>query len=120
MADEPDAKRLLTTDDVCALASISRESLKKYVRRGTAPAPDGHLGRTPYWHWPTVRAWLAHRAELAAVPTASRHRSGPLVVPGGGHQAGHDGAGPDGRGAPDVANAGHEASHRGADRTPQQ
>ena len=50
--------RLMTRADICAAAGISVNSLAKFRTRGTAPAPDGRLGRTPYWHRSTVERWL--------------------------------------------------------------
>ena len=52
---------MLTTAEVAKLAGITPASLRRYLVRGTAPAPDGHLGRTPWWHQASVDAWLASR-----------------------------------------------------------
>ena len=51
----------LTTADVARLAGITPESVRTYLRRRTIPAPDGHLGVTPWWRPATIEAWLASR-----------------------------------------------------------
>lgn len=52
---------MLTTDQVAELAGITPASLRVYVQRGSAPKPDGYLGRTPWWKRETVDEWLANR-----------------------------------------------------------
>ena len=37
----------------------SPEALKSLRKRGRFPAPDGRLGRAPWWHADTVQRWLA-------------------------------------------------------------
>jgi predicted DNA-binding transcriptional regulator AlpA len=51
----------LTTDQVANLVGLSVASVREYVRRGAFPAPDGMLGRTPWWRASTVDEWLASR-----------------------------------------------------------
>jgi len=56
----------LTTEQVAALAGITPASLREYRRRGAVPGPDGYLGRTPWWHPATIKAWLASRSRSPA------------------------------------------------------
>jgi predicted DNA-binding transcriptional regulator AlpA len=51
----------LTTDQVASLVGLRAASVREFVRRGAFPAPDGMLGRTPWWHASTVDAWLSNR-----------------------------------------------------------
>jgi hypothetical protein len=51
----------LTVRDAAAWAGVTPSTWRSYVARGQAPAADGHLGATPYWHESTVRAWLDNR-----------------------------------------------------------
>jgi predicted DNA-binding transcriptional regulator AlpA len=51
----------LTTDQAAALTGVTPASFRRYVSRGDAPRPDGHFGRTPWWHRITVEQWLASR-----------------------------------------------------------
>lgn len=52
---------LLTTADIAALVGVEAPTIRSYVARGVMPQPDGHLGRTPYWHRRTIHDWLATR-----------------------------------------------------------
>lgn len=39
----------------------SGSALKSLRKRGRFPSPDGHDGRSPWWHPETVKAWIATR-----------------------------------------------------------
>lgn len=55
------AARQLTTREVADQLGITPASWRSYVARGDAPAPDGHLGSTPWWKQSTVTRWQAAR-----------------------------------------------------------
>ncbi|GAB77535.1 hypothetical protein SAMN05421595_1373 [Austwickia chelonae] len=46
-----------TIPDVAAYAGITTGTIGAYLNRGQMPAPDGRIGRTPWWHPSTIRAW---------------------------------------------------------------
>lgn len=48
----------LTAHQVAEMLGIMPNTFHSYVARGQAPAPDGHLGRTPYWLATTIQDWL--------------------------------------------------------------
>lgn len=57
----------LTAVEAAELAGgIKPDTWYAYVHRGYAPAPDGKLGRTPWWWKSTIVAWLATRAGQGA------------------------------------------------------
>jgi predicted DNA-binding transcriptional regulator AlpA len=51
----------LTISEVAKLVGVSNQSIRAYRVRGTIPAPDGYLGRTPWWERSTIETWLAER-----------------------------------------------------------
>lgn len=51
----------LTNADAAALAGVAPSTWRDYVARGRAPAPDGRLGRTPWWRPDTITTWLETR-----------------------------------------------------------
>lgn len=51
----------LTTADVAAILNVTPATVRSYAARGILPAPDGHLGRTPWWSPERVEAWQAAR-----------------------------------------------------------
>lgn len=51
----------LTFDQAAELARLPVQTLRTYRTRNTFPAPDGYLGRTPWWHRSTVLHWLEVR-----------------------------------------------------------
>lgn len=51
----------LTNTEAAALAGITPSTWRHYVAQGRAPAPDGRLGRTPWWRPGTITTWLATR-----------------------------------------------------------
>jgi predicted DNA-binding transcriptional regulator AlpA len=67
MTDQTPVQQLLTVAEVAKLLGVQEASVRKYASldRSTGkrrmPAPDGHLGRTPYWYPATVEAWQASR-----------------------------------------------------------
>ncbi len=74
-AAEPEQAKLakrsadqLLTREVASLVGVKPESLRRYVRRGTFPAPDGRIGQIPWWHRATLEAATSRRGE--------RHGSG--------------------------------------------
>ena len=51
----------LTTEDVARLAGVEVATIRTYRLRGAIPAPDGYVGRTPWWWAKTITRWLAER-----------------------------------------------------------
>ncbi len=51
-----------TTAEVAAHLGVSVGTVRAYSSRGQMPAPDGRLGRTPWWWAETIRAWAASRS----------------------------------------------------------
>jgi hypothetical protein len=51
-----------TMADVATHLGITADSVRRYrVRDASFPAPDGQLGRTPWW-WPdTIKEWQSVR-----------------------------------------------------------
>ena len=43
--------------DVAAYLGVQRTTVTSYNSRDQMPKPDGHAGRTPWWHPETIRAW---------------------------------------------------------------
>lgn len=52
---------VLTAEQAAKQAGVNVRTWHAYVARGTAPPPDGHLARTPYWYEDTVTEWLNSR-----------------------------------------------------------
>ena len=51
-----------TMAEVAAHLGIAAQSVRRYrVRDASFPAPDGKLGRTPWWRPDTIKAWQAAR-----------------------------------------------------------
>lgn len=46
-----------TTADVAEYLGIGESTVRAYAARGRMPAPDGRLGRTPWWRPATIREW---------------------------------------------------------------
>lgn len=40
--------------------SISHSTLYKHIKHGQIPAPDGHIGKRPFWRTETIRAVLSN------------------------------------------------------------
>lgn len=40
---------------------IDVESVTRYINRGGAPQPDGHMGGRPWWFEATVTEWIKQR-----------------------------------------------------------
>jgi len=53
---------MLDVKDVAALLDVSEATVRTYLWRSTLPAPDGRVGRSPWWYRSTIDAWLAERA----------------------------------------------------------
>ena len=53
---------LLGIADVAELAGTKEKTISAYLARHQMPAPDGRIGRTPYWKRKTIEAWLVTRA----------------------------------------------------------
>jgi hypothetical protein len=43
--------------DVAAYLGVATSTVRAYVTRGHLPAPDGRLGRTPWWRPETIRGF---------------------------------------------------------------
>lgn len=52
-----DATRQWTTPDVAAYLGVGDSTVSAYRSRRQMPAPDGQVGRTPWWWEATIRAW---------------------------------------------------------------
>lgn len=51
-----------THDDIAAHLGVKPHSVRRYrVRDSTFPAPDGYVGRTPWWRPEVIVAWAAAR-----------------------------------------------------------
>lgn len=59
----------LTYTEVAEMTGLTVESLYEYQRRGTMPAPDGYLGRTPWWRLSTIQRWNRIRRRRGVVAT---------------------------------------------------
>jgi predicted DNA-binding transcriptional regulator AlpA len=46
---------------VAARLGIHPDSVTRYMHRGQCPPPDGHAGRSPWWHEATIEAWILGR-----------------------------------------------------------
>lgn len=53
--DRDTGERLLTAEQAANLRCVETTSWHRQVARGSYPAPDGHVGRTPVWLESTVR-----------------------------------------------------------------
>lgn len=62
---DPWAEPQVTSTEAAALAGVAPDTWSSYVSRGQAPAPDGRLGRTPWWWESTVQDWVAQRPRAA-------------------------------------------------------
>lgn len=51
----------VSVGELSASTGLKPTTLSNYARRGYMPAPDGHVGRTPWWWKSTVDTWLANR-----------------------------------------------------------
>lgn len=51
------AREQWTVAEVAAHLGISPSAVTSYTARGQMPAPDGRMGRTPWWWADTIRAW---------------------------------------------------------------
>lgn len=51
----------LTIPDIAERLGLSVSAVRAHRQRGTLPAPDGLLGRTPFWWATTIAAWMASR-----------------------------------------------------------
>jgi hypothetical protein len=54
---------LYTTEEFANALGIQTSSLRRALARKSLPAPDGYLGRTPYWYYDTVEAALQKRSK---------------------------------------------------------
>jgi hypothetical protein len=59
--EAPAGRDQLTFDQAAELARLPVQTLRTYRTRNTFPAPDGYLGRTPWWYRSTVLHWLQVR-----------------------------------------------------------
>lgn len=59
--------------DVAAHIGVSPATVRAYLARGQMPAPDGRLGRAPWWKPATITEWHQGR------PGPGRH--GPRAHP---------------------------------------
>lgn len=54
---------LYTATEFAEVLGVKPTSLRRSVARGSLPQPDGHLERTPYWHYDTVQYELDRRTK---------------------------------------------------------
>ena len=58
-----------TMAEVAAHLGIAAQSVRRYrVRDASFPAPDGKLGRTPWWRPETIEAWSMDRTGRTGRP----------------------------------------------------
>jgi len=43
--------------EVAAHLGVTPSTVTAYLSRGQMPQPDGRVGRSPWWHPETIRAW---------------------------------------------------------------
>lgn len=53
--------QLLDIDGAARATGLRPASIRQYLWRGTFPAPDVRLGRSPGWFEETIAAWMAAR-----------------------------------------------------------
>lgn len=46
-----------TVAEVAAYLGVQPSTATAYLARQQMPAPDGRMGRTPWWYANTIRAW---------------------------------------------------------------
>lgn len=51
-----------TTQDVADYLGVKPGTIRAYMAREQMPAPDGHLGRAPWWWSTTVQRWRPNGA----------------------------------------------------------
>ena len=49
--------RQWSVTDVAAHLGVKPKTVTAYLAREQMPAPDGRLGRTPWWWESTIRSW---------------------------------------------------------------
>lgn len=49
--------RQWSVTDVAAYLGVKPRTVTAYLARNQMPAPDGRLGRTPWWWETTIRSW---------------------------------------------------------------
>lgn len=54
--------------ELAEAGGVAVSSIDTYLRRGTAPAPDGYVGRAPFWRRSTVEHWAKHRRTQVGKP----------------------------------------------------
>ena len=47
--------------EVAEHLGVQRSTVRAYVARGEMPAPDGHVGRSPWWTPETITQWHESR-----------------------------------------------------------
>lgn len=58
-----------TVADVAGHLGVAPATVRAYLARGQMPAPDGRLGRTPWWAPDTIRSDLAQDLDLGKTDT---------------------------------------------------
>jgi len=48
---------IVNEEQAAKASGLTRNTFRLYRSRGTAPKPDGHLGRTPFWWRTTIEDW---------------------------------------------------------------
>ena len=56
---------------------VQPKTVTGYSARGEMPEPDGHLGRTPWWHPATIQVWAAARPRSPAPRTSATTQEDP-------------------------------------------
>lgn len=46
-----------SVEQVARYLEVSPATVRSYAARGQMPAPDGRVGRTPWWHPGTITTW---------------------------------------------------------------
>lgn len=52
--------------EAAAIGGIKPSTFRSYVRRGQAPAPHRHYGRTPVWTRAVIIDWMNNRPGIGA------------------------------------------------------
>jgi predicted DNA-binding transcriptional regulator AlpA len=57
----PEPDQLWEIRDIAAYTGLKPQTIRWHLWAGHLPAPDQRLGRSPGWHYQTIRPWLDGR-----------------------------------------------------------
>jgi excisionase family DNA binding protein len=55
---------LLTYSEIAELTGLKYDTIYRYRKQNTLPAPDLTIGRTPVWKRQTINEWISKRNEV--------------------------------------------------------